>query len=465
MAFDQLATDADTLATRFLDSGVGLGDRISMVVPNVIEGLQTILAAARIGATVVPVNLRLRPDDIRFQVEDAGVKYAVVHPIVEPLAQAAGILDLPHWQTSDPLTTDIDAGRLGAATPPADTTLVQLYTSGTTGRPKGCLLTQAGWEASTGSTRAFLGLTERDVVATALPLFHVAGIDLCLSTLAAGGTAVLLNSPEPDAAWAAVTDHGATIVQSIRGTGSFLRAAPTDIKSLRGVFAPGGWSSLLDDHEELALWTGYGATELCGFAVGNTRDVLKTRPDTIGRAMPGYEWRVVDADDKPVAAGEVGELLMRGPMVTSGYWNLPEASAEALRGGWLHTGDLMELHDDSVLRFVDRLKDMVKPGGENVYCIEVELALAEHPAVRECAVIGVPDPKWGEAVKAIVATHERVTAEELDAWCLDRLAAYKRPRWYAFVDALPRNALEKVVKTELRSAHDEATSVRLAERT
>jgi acyl-CoA synthetase (AMP-forming)/AMP-acid ligase II len=181
--------------------------------------------------------------------------------------------------------------------------------------------------------------------------------------------------------------------------------------------------------------------------------------------MPGYEWRVVDSEDKPVQPGEVGELVMRGSMVTPGYWNLPDASAEALRGGWLHTGDLMELQDDGVLRFVDRRKDMVKPGGENVYCIEVELALAEHPAVRECAVIGVPDKKWGEAVKAIVAARAPVTAEELDTWCLERLAAYKRPRWYTFVEALPRNALEKVVKTELRAAHDEATSVRLPERT
>ena len=465
MTFGQLAAESAALATHLLDAGVGIGDRITMVVPNVAEALQTIFAAARIGATVVPINLRLRPDDIRFQAEDAGVKYAVVHPMVEPLAQAAGILDLPHWRTDDQLQTAVDTGRLDAASPPGDTTLVQLYTSGTTGRPKGCLLTQAGWEASTTSTRAFLDLTATDVVATALPLFHVAGIDLCLSTLAAGGTAVLLNSAEPDAAWAAVTDHGATIVQSIRGTGTFLRAAPADLNRLRGVFAPGGWSSLLDDHEELALWTGYGATELCGFAVGNTREVLKDRPDTIGRPMPGYEWRVVDAAEKPVAAGEVGELLMRGPMVTPGYWNLPEASAEALRGGWLHTGDLMEVQPDGVLRFVDRLKDMVKPGGENVYCIEVELALAEHPQVKECAVIGVPDPKWGEAVKAVVATRDEVSAEELDAWCLEHLAAYKRPRWYTFVDALPRNALEKVVKTELRAAHDEATSVRLPERT
>jgi acyl-CoA synthetase (AMP-forming)/AMP-acid ligase II len=465
LTYAQLAAETDVLALQLRDAGLTVGDRITMVVPNVAEALVTILAAARVGVTVVPINLRLRPDDIRFQIDDADVRYAVVHRMVEPLATAAGVLDRPHWMTDEPLPVGVRKADVAATPPPADVTLVQLYTSGTTGRPKGCLLTQTGWEASTASTRAFLGLTDADVVATALPLFHVAGIDLSLSTLAAGGTVVLLGSPDPAAAWSAVTDSDATIVQTISGTNSLLRTAPDDLHRLRGIFAPGGWSPLLDEHSQLALWTGYGATELCGFAVGNTREVLRARPDTVGRPMPGYDSRVVGADGAPVAPGEVGELLMRGPMVTTGYWNLPEASAQALDGGWLHTGDLMELQDDGVLRFVDRLKDMVKPGGENVYCIEVELALAEHPAVREVAVIGVPDKRWGEAVKAVVVTRSAVTAVELDAWCLQRLAAYKRPRWYSFVDALPRNALEKVVKTELRAAHDGASSVRLVERT
>jgi acyl-CoA synthetase (AMP-forming)/AMP-acid ligase II len=465
LTFAQLAAEVDALATHLLVAGLRVGERITLVAPNVVEALITVLAAARVGVTVVPINLRLRPEDISFQIEDAGVRYAVVHPAVEPLAKAARVLELPHWLTDEKLPAPRDAGGVEAVAPSPDTTLVQLYTSGTTGRPKGCLLTRFGWEASTASTRRFLGLTDADVVATALPLFHVAGIDLSLSTLAAGGTVVLLGSPDPAAAWEAVTGHGATVVQIITGTTAFLRSAPDNLHELRGIFAPGGWSPLLDERPDLALWTGYGATELCGFAVGNTREVLKTRPDTIGRPMSGYDARVVREDGTPVAPGEVGELLMRGPMVTPGYWNLPDASAEALQDGWLHTGDLMELYDDGVLRFVDRLKDMVKPGGENVYCIEVELALAEHPAVREVAVIGVPDKRWGEAVKAVIATRARVTAEELDAWCLERLASYKRPRWYSFVEALPRNALEKVVKTELRAAHDATTSLRLDERT
>ncbi|WP_279637775.1 class I adenylate-forming enzyme family protein, partial [Mycobacterium innocens] len=146
-------------------------------------------------------------------------------------------------------------------------------------------------------------------------------------------------------------------------------------------------------------------------------------------------------------------------------WNLPDASAEVLRNGWLHTGDLGREDRDGLIFFVDRQKDMVKPGGENVYSIEVEAVLTSHPAVVECAVIGVPDDRWGEAVKAVVVARGDVTAEELDRWCLDRLAAFKRPRWYDFVAGLPRNATVKVVKPDLRAAHDPATSTRLPERT
>jgi acyl-CoA synthetase (AMP-forming)/AMP-acid ligase II len=310
-----------------------------------------------------------------------------------------------------------------------------------------------------------LGLTAADVVATPLPLYHVAGLDVALATLAVGGTVVLLQQPDPAAAWDAVSLHGATVVQTLRGYRSFLRAAPVDLGRLRGVFGLSAWVPEIDAlPPEVDVWCGFGATELCGYAIGHGRDSLRQHPGAVGRPLTGYETRVVDEAGRPVAAGDTGELLMRGAAVTPGYWNLPEASAETLRDGWLHTGDLVSVSHDGVVRWEDRLKDMVKTGGENVYCIEVEAVLSSHPAVRECAVFGVADRRWGEAVKAAVVTRSAVTVEELDAWCLQRLAAFKRPRWYAFVDALPRNALEKVVKTELRAAHDLDSAVRLPER-
>jgi acyl-CoA synthetase (AMP-forming)/AMP-acid ligase II len=191
---------------------------------------------------------------------------------------------------------------------------------------------------------------------------------------------------------------------------------------------------------------------------------MRAAPGSLGRLLPGYTAYLADEDGRPVPVGETGQLLVRGTAVTSGYAGLPEDTAEALEGGWLHTGDLMRTDASGALYFVDRAKDMVKPGGENVYCVEVETALREHPQVADVAVIGVPDRRWGEAVKAVVVVRSELAADELDRWCLDHLAPYKRPRWYEFVDALPRNAIGKIVKPALRAAHHPDRAVRLGER-
>jgi acyl-CoA synthetase (AMP-forming)/AMP-acid ligase II len=459
----QFAAGTGRLAAHLHAQGIRAGDRLALLAPNCVEVLQTISAAGILGAVVVPMNTRLRADDMRFQVDDADARFAIVHEGLTDVATAAGILDRPHWIMGHSLPP-YDGAAPGEVSD--DSVLLQLYTSGTTGRPKGCLLTQAGWRTSSAATVAMLGLTAGDVVATPLPLFHVAGLDVALATLAVGGTVVLLQQPDPSAAWEAVSRHGATVVQTLRGYRSFLRAAPTDLGRLRGIFGLSAWVPELDALPmHIDVWCGFGATELCGYAIGQGRASLREHPGTVGRLLPGYEARVVDEAGRAVHAGQTGELLVRGAAVTPGYWNLPEASAEALHGGWLHTGDLVSVSDDGVVRWEDRLKDMVKTGGENVYCIEVETVLSAHPAVSECAVFGVPDRRWGEAVKAVVATRSEVTVEELDSWCLQRLAAYKRPRWYAFVGALPRNALEKVVKTELRATHDPDSAVRVPERT
>jgi len=198
-------------------------------------------------------------------------------------------------------------------------------------------------------------------------------------------------------------------------------------------------------------------------AVAAFGDDLLRPGSVLGRPLLGMAAAVLDDNDQPVERGMVGELCFRGAATTTGYWNLPEATAEALHDGWLHTGDLGRIDENGLLYFEDRKKDMVKSGGENVYSIEVETVLQSHAAVVECAVIGVPDERWGEAVKAIVVTSGDVAVEDLDRWCLKHMAAYKRPRWYDFVDELPRNALAKLVKTELRAAHNPATSTRVPE--
>jgi fatty-acyl-CoA synthase len=188
------------------------------------------------------------------------------------------------------------------------------------------------------------------------------------------------------------------------------------------------------------------------------RRALESKPELLlsaGRPLPGTQIRVVDENDRPVPAGTVGEIVARGDQLMRAYWNLPEATAEALRGGWLHTGDAGILDEEGFLYLQDRVKDMIVSGGENVYPREVENALFEHPAVADAAVIGVPDPKWGEAVKAIVVLRkgQQASADELIAFCKDRLAGYKRPRSVDFVDELPRNASGKVLKKEIREKY------------
>jgi acyl-CoA synthetase (AMP-forming)/AMP-acid ligase II len=208
----------------------------------------------------------------------------------------------------------------------------------------------------------------------------------------------------------------------------------------------------------------YGSTEAGCWVTRTTAEQELTRPGTIGRPLPSFDAVVLGGDDEILPPGQPGELGLRGPSLMSSYWHLPDATAEAFRCDWLHTGDVVRTDEDGYLYFVGRSKDMVKPGGENVYAAEVERVLLEHPEVRECAVIGVPDPRWGEGVKAVVVIDGSCGPEQLDLWCLERMAAFKRPRWYEFLPVLPRTQMGKVMKDRLRQEHDTGRCVRLRER-
>ncbi len=466
--YSELADRVDHLAGAFSASGVRDGDRIAVLSPNDPGLIEVLLAASLVGAAVVPMNPRLVASDVRFQADDADVRFAVVHPALEPLARDAGLSDRHTWFVGDGLERLVGRReRYTGPRPSDDAVLVQLYTSGTTGRPKGCLLTQRGWLSAIAGLAHAIALTEHDVVWTPLPLFHVAGIHYVLATLAAGATQIVEESGDADEVWRVIETHRVTLAtlfpnpQTLVAHPDARRAAAT----LRIGFSLPIGPSFHDALPGLPAATSYGATELGGMALVACGDVWDRPGNVIGRPLIGLAAAVLDDDDRPAAPGEVGELCFRGAAVTVGYWNLPDATAEVLRNGWLHTGDLGRADEDGVLYFVDRKKDMVKPGGENVYSIEVERVLLAHPDVADCAVIGVPDERWGEAVKAVVVVAADVTAEDLDTWCLERLASFKRPRWYEFVSELPRNAMAKVVKPELRAAHDSAKAIRLPERT
>ncbi len=300
-----------------------------------------------------------------------------------------------------------------------------------------------------------------------LPLFHVAGLHFLFTTLATGGTYVVDGPGEAGRFWEVIRTRAVTVATLFPDPFDIV-AHPDAGRSSGGVrlaFSQQTNDALAQALPGVTIATSYGATELGGMALVAFGDECLRPGPVLGRPLLGMVAGVLDDDDEPAPPGEIGELCFRGGATTTGYWKLPEASAEVTRNGWLHTGDLGRADPDGLIFFVDRKKDMVKPGGENVYSIEVEAVLAAHPAVVECAVIGVPDDRWGEAVKAVVVARREVTAEELDRWCLDRLAAFKRPRWYDFAAGLPRNATAKVMKADLRAAHYPATSIRLPERT
>ncbi len=459
------------------DARVGDGTRVATLALNHPDVLEFCLAASRLGAVVVPLNARLAPDEIRFQVDDAGATHVLVDPLLEQPARASGLLDREHWTVGEGVDAAI-AGRErlpdGVPRPSAQDPSIQLYTSGTTGRPKGCLLGQAGWLASNANAAARLGLGPEDRLFAFAPFFHVAGFGISLTVLTLGGEVAIPPSLDPAEVWAHVAARRLTVLQYpfLRALLEHPDASAVDRSSLRLVMGGAnmeGRTTLARVGEVLPhtrFFGIYGSTEAGNYTTLSTGEDERERPGTIGRPLMGFDVAVLDEDDREVPVGEAGELGLRGPSTMLGYWNLPEATDAALRSGWLHTGDVVRMDADGYLYFVDRVKDMIKSGGENVYSIEVEAVLAEHPDVADVAVVGVPDRRWGEAVKALVVATPGATPdpEILDEFCAQRLGGFKRPRWYEVVDAIPRSPLGKTLKRELRDAHDPEAATRLSER-
>jgi acyl-CoA synthetase (AMP-forming)/AMP-acid ligase II len=475
MSFGELGNDARRWHRLLVQSRVQPADRIAILAGNGPAYLGALYGASRFGAATVLLNTRLDADSVRYQLADSQARLVIVDPAHHGLAAQAGALDLPA------IILDEDHRHRFATIEPAPANptradpegpFIQLYTSGTTGRPKGCVLSQRAWVAAAANLVTGLGLTDADVHMGSGPFFHVAGLGMAMGVLSAGGRVVFGSTRSIEESWDLVGRHGVTIGSFVGGGASGAARHPmsaTHSKSVRiltgqaGKFTPAEHAEIAEllPHAEFAGI--YGSTEAGNFVSVSTRDEETARPGTIGRPLIGFRAAVVGPDDRLLGPGEPGELALRGTSVMSEYWRLPDATRETLRNGWLHTGDVMRIDDDGYLYMLDRLKDMVKPGGENVYSIEVEQVLRRHPAVSDCAVIGVPDDRWGEGVKAVVVAPGGVDVMSLDAWCLDRLAAYKRPRWYQVVDAFPANGA-KVDKKRLRAAHDPRESIRLPER-
>jgi acyl-CoA synthetase (AMP-forming)/AMP-acid ligase II len=467
------------LAGALSELGVTRGDVVAFVDKNHPACVELTVAAASLGAANAIVNFRLAADELDFVLNDSGAKIVFVGAELRPgvekirdrLRGVEKIVEVtPQGGEGDEYEALLPGGTPVDRSPdvkPDDVAIV-MYSSGTTGRPKGVALTQANVIAHTVNGFEGWEQAEGDKNLVAMPLFHVAGSSYIQYGLHSGSPSIMTRDVDGaslaggilkganrtflvPAVLAKVLESGDDAVKLFSALKTYAYgASPMPLPLLR---------SALQAWPDTDFIQAYGLTEVCGvisrLMPEDHRGDNEERLSSAGTVVPGAEVRVVDPDsleDKPV--GEQGELWFRSPQLMKGYLNRPDATDEAItEDGWFRTGDIGRVDEDGYIFVEDRLKDMIITGGENVYSIEVERVLAEHPAVAEVAVIGVPDDKWGEAVKAVVALEGEVSEGDLIAWAAERLAKYKCPKTVDVVDALPRNPTGKIMKKDLRKPH------------
>ncbi|MEZ0364092.1 long-chain fatty acid--CoA ligase [Mycobacterium sp. pUA109] len=462
----------DRLAAELAAGGVQRGDRVGYLGLNHPDFLVTLFAAARVGAAFVPLNWRLTAAELGYILRDAGVhtlladaeRAAVIDPTRAELSlsRCIAVTEAPGWETLG----DLLAGRAPLADPVypgPDEVAVIMYTSGTTGRPKGAMLTHGNLFWNNINALLAFDTSQHDVSLVCAPLFHIGGLNVTtLVTLQKGGRIVLMPTFDPDQALQLIAEHRVTTMFGVPAMFLFMSQArefaTTDLSSVR-FFVCGGApvpEALILRYGErgIPFAQGYGLTETAPLALVLRTDEVAVKVGAAGhQVLPLSEVRLVDLDNHPVPPGQRGEICVRGPQVMVGYWRNPEATAAVLDAeGWFHTGDIGQADEDGYVWVIDRVKDMVISGGENVYPAEVEDVLYGHPAIAEVAVLGTPDERWGEAVTAVVALRPgaALTLEELRDFARGKLAGYKIPLRLEFVDALPRTQSGKVVKYQLR---------------
>ena len=455
------------LAHGLRERGVGRGDRVAFLGLNSIDLVETMFAVGRLGAIFVPLNTRLAPPELRHVLADSGARLLVwQNGFVEQVgAPDVADLGLDNVRLTGDDGTDLAAlhgsdDPLDEAITPDDVFMIQ-YTSGTSGLPKGVMLSHANIVSNVLNLLVDIDLTSHEVSLVTAPLFHTAALNQVLfPTVLKGGTALIESRFDPRRALELVEQHGVTLLFGVTSMYQAIANEPTfdttDLSSLRNALSGGAPipESLLRRWLDrgTSITQGYGLTETSPGATMLRADDAARKLGTAGTACFFTDVRVVTPDLTPVAVGEPGEVLIQGPNVTAGYWRNEVATRDAFTDGWLRTGDIAVLDDEGYLRIVDRLKDMYISGGENVYPAEVELAIHTHPAVVECAVVGVPDERWGEVGCAFVTVHEdaRVDETELLAHLDGRLARYKLPRSVRIVAELPHNASGKLLRSKVR---------------
>ncbi len=477
--FAELDETVNRTANALAARGVTKGDHVALLSHNNHAFVVIRFALARLGAVMVPINFMLNASEVAYILDNAEVRGVIVEDALAAVAEAAiaeagltlkvrgairdrldqipaGWDSVQDWmQHADASVPDVAIGD--------DEAVQLLYTSGTESRPKGALLSARCLYSHYTSCIADGEMSSEDIEVHSLPLFHCAQLDCFLTPdLYLGATSIVLAAPDaatllrtiqvervtklfcPPTVWIALLRHpdfdDADLSSLKKG---YYGASIMPVEIIKEITAriPG-----------LRLFNFYGQTEMSPVATVLKPEDQMRKLGSAGRAAINVETRVVDDEDQPVPVGTVGEIVHRGPHVTLGYWKNPEKTAEAFRNGWFHSGDLGVMDDEGYLSVVDRKKDMIKTGGENVASREVEEVVFTHPAVSEVAVFGVPHPRWIEAVMAVVVTRtgHSLTAEELVLFCRERMASYKTPKLVEIVDQLPKNASGKILKRELR---------------
>jgi acyl-CoA synthetase (AMP-forming)/AMP-acid ligase II len=487
LTYGQAHTEVNRLANALITTGLESGDRAAILSKNSIEYILAYLACSKAGVVLVPLNYRLAPPEWAFILEDASARLLFSTPeyrqpvdsIRDGLRKIERFVLIGDQQPGWLAYAEFLAGQPGS--PPArriiaDDEVYQMYTSGTTGHPKGVVLTHEA--VTSDAAQTFLGMMpvlrpqpgERVLIVA--PVYHAAAAITTWSSLGWGASLVMHADFNPAEVVRALSEEGiisTTLVPAM--IQALLVAVPNvaqrDYEPLRLIAY--GASPIAEATLRRAIEVfgcefaqGYGMTETTSvITVLQPRDhrrALADKPQLLlsaGRPIPGCDVQIVDEADTPLPRGAVGEIVARGPQLMRGYWRMPEATNEALRNGWMHTGDAGFMDEEGYVYIQDRIKDMIVSGGENVYPREVEEVRFQHPAIADAAVIGIPDVRWGETVKAVVVLRagQTVTEEELIAFCRGRLGGYKLPRSIDFIEVPPRNASGKVLKRELREPY------------
>ena len=464
MTYAALDLGSRHAAGLLVELGVVPGDRVAIMLPNLPVFAVLYYGALRAGAVVVPLNPLLKEREVSYALRDSGTRVIFAWNEVGAAAAAGAAIAGAEVVLVDDAAF---ANRLGMSSPvdgvvsrSDDDTAVILFTSGTTGEPKGAELTHGNLRRNVDIVVDELAhVTSRDVIFGGLPFFHIFGQTTGLNaSVRAGACLTLLPRFDPDVALGILMHQRVTVMQGVPTMYSAMLNTTNhtryDLSSLRMCVTGGAAMPLevmrtFEKDFNCVVLEGYGLSETSPVASFNLAD--RRRAGSIGQPVRGVEFRIVDDARNDVPIGEVGEILIRGHNVMKGYWNKPEETAKAIVNGWFHTGDIGRRDEDGYYFIMDRKKEMIIRGGYNVYPREIEEVLYEHPMVAEAAVIGIPDPVWGEEIAAVVALKhgQSVTSDELREYVKSRLAAYKYPRVVHIVESLPKTPTGKIMKRDI----------------